>query len=79
MPLGIDAKHSFGAHGEQALKNKLLQKKISWFRSSGSSQARAQVKKKSNGARQEGPPAEPMSPPISLMVKKGSRHKKRHL
>jgi hypothetical protein len=29
-------------------------KKISWFRSSGSSQARAQVKKKRSGARQEG-------------------------
>jgi hypothetical protein len=51
-------------------------KKISWFRSSGSSQARAQVKKKRSGARQEGPPAEPHSQPISLMAKKGSRHKK---
>jgi hypothetical protein len=32
-----------------------------------------------SGARQEGPPAEPLSPPISFMAKKESRHKKRHL
>lgn len=64
--------------GSQPRRTKVQQehKKISWFRSSGSSQARAQVKKKRSGARQEGPPAEPLSPPISLMAKKGSRHKK---